>query len=103
VEFFLNLFTVRNYKVGDLSPKGRNGCFCYSVVHGWFFISARQQRQVGYRRIVYCLLFKTFRRNVDYLWSSIGKQIDEDSTDRLQFFKNILSVSSVFSVVNKKT
>ncbi|MDR2754454.1 MAG: hypothetical protein LBC20_01990 [Planctomycetaceae bacterium] len=44
------MFTFGNYKVGDLSPKGRTSWFCYGVVHGWFLISVRQQGQVGYRR-----------------------------------------------------
>ncbi|MDR2756345.1 MAG: hypothetical protein LBC20_11615, partial [Planctomycetaceae bacterium] len=63
---------------------GRHGWAYYCVVRRESFISVRQQEQVGYRRIVYCLLFivycllfKTFRRNVDYLWSSTGVKIEK--------------------------
>ncbi|MDR2756441.1 MAG: hypothetical protein LBC20_12100 [Planctomycetaceae bacterium] len=52
---------------------GRNGCAYYCVVRRESLIYVRQQGQVG----EYAVLFKTFRRNVAYLWSSTGVKIEE--------------------------
>jgi hypothetical protein len=53
VNYIDNIKKVHNQEVGNVSPKHCNDWFFNCAVRSLFFISVRQQGQVGYRR--YCL------------------------------------------------